>query len=112
MRTLAAIVVALLLGAPAGVASNTEAEWLDFRPFIVKLTGRFEIVLRFRPPNYGEDPRTDLEIEVPMLVLPSEVNCYEFLDKEVVARGKPSHATRGPEFSPVIMDLKRIAPVH
>lgn len=140
MRTLVAIVVAILISAPVGVASS-EAQWLEFRLSTVKLAGRFELVLRFGPPNYGDDPETDLKIEVPMLLLaepirvrgkpgdevddesvegvrmvqlllPGEVNRYELLDKEVVVSGELSHATRGPEFTPVIMDVKKIEPAR
>ena len=139
-RTLAAIVVVILLSAPAGVASS-DAEWLEFRPSTAKLAGRFELVLRFGPPNYGEDPKTDIKIDVPMLLLagpirvrvrqgnevddesvegvrmvqlllPSEVNRYELLGKEVVVKEALSHATRGPEFTPVIMEVKGIEPAH
>jgi Domain of unknown function (DUF4431) len=137
LRSLIAIVAAVLLLAPAGLASTTEVEWLEFHPSVVTLTGRFELVLRFGPPNYGEDPKTDLKIEVPMLlltdpirvrgrpgdeinsesvedvrmvqlILPSQVNRYELIDQEVLVRGELTHATQGPEFTAVIMDVNQI----
>jgi hypothetical protein len=136
LRTLIAIVVSTLLSAHADVASS-EAEWLEFRPSTVRLTGRFELVLRFGPPNYGEDPKTDLKIEVPtlllaepirvrgrlgddiddepvegvrmlQLLLPAAVDRYEFLGMEVLVTGELTHATRGAEFTPIVMGVQEI----
>ena len=136
MRSLAFIAVILASSLCSLTASAGDA-WLQFSPSFVTLEGHFELVVRFGPPNYGEDPKTDLQMDVPViwlaepirvrgrpgdeinadsvegvrmvqLSLPSKIKPYDFIDRSVVVKGQLNHATRGPEFTPIIMDVTQI----
>jgi Domain of unknown function (DUF4431) len=128
-------VAAILFSLPCGASS--EAPWLEFQPSPVSLTGQFELVVRFGPPNYGEDPKSDSKLDVPMLLLdepirvrgrpgdeiddesvegirmvqlllPNNVDRQALIGKKVTVNGELSHATRGPEFTPIVMTVKKI----
>jgi len=137
LRSVAALIAIVLLSGASSSAFARGSAPLEFQPAVIELTGRFELMIRFGPPNYGEDPRTDLKIEVPVLmlsrpvsirgrpgdpvdeepvedigvvqlVLPPDAKPYELIDKNVVAKGRLTHATRGPEFMPVLMQVNKI----
>ncbi|MBI1749101.1 MAG: DUF4431 domain-containing protein [Acidobacteria bacterium] len=42
---------------------------LSYEPAVVELQGRLTIELKYGPPNYGEQPRTDAKLKVPVLRL-------------------------------------------
>lgn len=140
MRALA-LGMAVMIWATVAVGADQEAAWLEFGPAVVSLTGRFELVLRFGPPNYGEDPKTDMKIQVPMLWLaepirvrgrpgdeidgepvegirvlqlhlPIDIERNALLGEEVVVRGELTHAMQGPEFTPVVMRVQEIGPAR
>lgn len=100
------------------------------------VTGRLEIVVRFGPPNYGEDPATDEKLEIPVLMLhegvrvigeaggPNEVepfvarhvqlrglkerDAYALLRKDVRATGRLDHSIVGGDFFPLVMLVERV----
>lgn len=99
------------------------------------VTGRLEIVVRFGPPNYGEDPATDLKLEIPVLMLhegvrvigesdgPNRVepfvarhvqlrglkerDAYALLRKDVRVTGRLDHSIVGGDFFPLVMLVER-----
>lgn len=56
-------------------ATPTQAQrWLSYEPETVELDGRLVIQARYGPPNYGEQPKTDEKVRIPVLVLQNPVN--------------------------------------
>lgn len=47
---------------------------LSYAPAIVVLKGQVEIEDRYGPPNFGDDPKTDERVKVPVLVLDAPVD--------------------------------------
>lgn len=70
----------LLFSAVVGVLSSfswfasSDEKWLSYEPAIVELEGRLTLVPKYGPPNYGEDPKTDEKVKVPILELAEPVN--------------------------------------
>ncbi len=67
----------LLLTVLATVAHPTATQaqrLLSYEPQTVELDGRLIIKSKFGPPNYGEQPKTDQKVKVPVLVLKNAVN--------------------------------------
>jgi hypothetical protein len=50
-------------------AASKGKDWLSFEPSIVELQGILIKVMKYGPPNYGEDPEIDAKLEVPILML-------------------------------------------
>ena len=54
--------------------------WLHYEPETVELDGKLVIQSKFGPPNYGEDPKTDEKVRVPVLMLPYQVSMFPTAD--------------------------------
>lgn len=55
-------------------ASAQEKRWLSYDPAVVELEGRLTVQSKYGPPNYGENPKTDAKVRVPILLLTTPVN--------------------------------------
>jgi hypothetical protein len=62
-------ITALLAIAGCCGALSKGGEWLSYEPTTVTLAGTLEAERRFGPPNYGENPETDVKLDIPMLHL-------------------------------------------
>ena len=72
-HTLTILVVTLLLAVIHPTTTHAQ-RWLSYEPQTVELDGRLVIQSRYGPPNYGEDPKTDEKVRVPILVLKNGVS--------------------------------------
>ncbi|HEX7334337.1 MAG TPA: DUF4431 domain-containing protein [Pyrinomonadaceae bacterium] len=120
------------------VAAQQKNRWLPYEPATVELEGRLTVQSKYGPPNYGENPRTDAKVKVPVLVLLTPVNIRgtpgdatnaksvrgvrriqlillniktpykEFTGKIVVVKGTLFHAHSGHHYTRVVMDVSSI----
>lgn len=100
------------------------------------LTGQVDVVIRFGPPNYGENPKTDLKTEITLLrlarpvhilggsdeveegepvdatevqlVLPEGVDAYDWVEKDAVATGRIRRKIHGAGSHAAILDVEKI----
>jgi hypothetical protein len=72
MRTLTLVAIFTLSLVCQG--SQAEDEWLSYEPASVELKGTLRITEEFGPPNFGENPESDLKLEIPVLDLASPIN--------------------------------------
>ncbi len=68
--------VALLIfvSCPSIGSSAQEKKWLDYEPAVVELAGKLVVEHKYGPPNYGENPKTDQKVRVPILTLSEPIN--------------------------------------
>ena len=122
----------------ANTASPDGDTWLSYEPSIIELKGRLTTVVKFGPPNYGENPETDKKLEVPILQLSEPINVRgdahspvntrsfenvtevqliflraaddyrRFVSKIVIVSGSLSQAVSGHHFTGVVMTVKAI----
>lgn len=110
---------------------------LSYEPAIVKLKGKLTVELKYGPPNYGERPKTDVKVRVPVLILDEPVSVRakpgdgfnanavqrvrriqlifspeqpykEFIGKKVFVEGTLFHAFSGHHYTKVVMDVHSI----
>lgn len=119
-------------------ASTHAQRWLSYEPHTVELDGRLVIQAKYGPPNYGEQPKTDEKVRIPVLVLqnpvnvlPSEENSYNsqavyrttqiqlafiesgityknLIGKNVVVTGSLFHAHTGHHYTDVVLKVSSI----
>jgi hypothetical protein len=112
--------------------------WLSYQPAIVELDGRLITEQKYGPPSFGEEPKTDKKLTVPILVLNEAINIrgtpgdlingesvmgakrvqliftagvipYKHLiGKDVVVKGKLFHSHTGHHFTDVLVDVGSI----
>lgn len=116
----------------SGRAGSQHEKWLSYEPAVVELEGRLTIQTKYGPPGYGEDPKTDVKVRVPILLLPEEVNVRgdpenelnqesvngvkqiqlvlptgrsfsKFVGRRVHVRGTLFHSFTGHHYTPVLM---------
>jgi hypothetical protein len=51
-----------------------ERVWLSYEPASVELEGRLIVQMKYGPPNFGENPKTDQRVKVPIVVLTKAIN--------------------------------------
>jgi hypothetical protein len=51
-----------------------QTRWLSYEPTVVELEGNLTVEIKYGPPNYGENPKTDEKVNVPILVLSQPIN--------------------------------------
>jgi Domain of unknown function (DUF4431) len=129
----------LLLALLMALAPATQAQrWLSYEPETVELAGKLVIQSKYGPPNYGEQPKTDQKVKVPVLVLknpvsilPSQENFYNsqpvyrttriqlvFLEsgtayknligKNIVVTGSLFHAHTGHHYTDALLKVRSI----
>ena len=115
-----------------------DKHWLSYEPAVVELTGQLRVIRKYGPPNFGENPKTDAKVKVPLLVLSYPINVRgnqnEFpydvevrgikriqltitglgeldrrlIGKNVIVQGTLFHAHTGNHYTPVVMEVKAI----
>ena len=63
----------LLVLIVAKTPSAQQTNWLRYEPNVVELRGQLVRVMKFGPPNYGENPQSDAKYYIPILVLPTPI---------------------------------------
>jgi hypothetical protein len=131
------IVIATLLVAIAHPAA-AQTRWLSYEPEVMELDGRLVIEAKYGPPNFGEQPKTDEKVRVPILVLrdradmladsgdgPNAKPVYDvrqiqlvfagtetahkaLIGKQVVVTGTLFHAHTGHHYTDVVMNVQSI----
>jgi hypothetical protein len=72
-HTLTTLIPTLLV-AFACVSSAQGQRFLSYEPEVVELDGQLVVQSKYGPPNFGEQPKTDQKVKVPVLVLRSGVS--------------------------------------
>ena len=115
-----------------------EKQWLSYEPEPVALAGRLIVQTKFGPPNFGENPKTDQRVRVPIVVLTKPINVrgtpgavhnatsvegarriqllfsdpamnYKSLvGKDIVVKGTLFHAETGGHYTDVVMSVQSI----
>jgi len=70
----AAMACAAGLALAAANAREEEPRWVDYEPAVVTLSGRLVEKEPFGPPDFGEDPDTDMRAVRQLLVLDEPLN--------------------------------------
>lgn len=63
------IAALLFLIFPTHDLTAQQQEWLSYEPMVVELKGKLLRVVKYGPPNYGENPESDARYEIPILLL-------------------------------------------
>jgi hypothetical protein len=135
---LATTAVLMLILAHGVETSAQDKQWLSYEPTIVELEGKLTIEWKSGPPNFGENPKTDSKVRVPILILTKAANVHgnpeafpfnvevkgirriqlavfnlkgpykQFIGKKVVVKGTLFHAHTGGHYTDVVMDVGSI----
>jgi hypothetical protein len=140
MRIYKMTIIVLLILTPARCfeTSAQKKQWLSYEPAIVELEGKLTIEWKYGPPNFGENPKTDTKVRVPVLVLAKPVNVHgdqenfpfdvevkgirriqllvfnlkvpykQFTGRRVVVAGSLLHAFTGGHYTDVLMNVHSI----
>lgn len=138
MKHTPTILFLIFLSAIAHSGVARAQRWLSYEPEIVELDGRLVIQPKYGPPNYGEDPKTDQKVRVPVLVLSERVNMIadrgdgfnaqpaygikqiqlafieggivykNLVGQQVVVKGTLFHAHTGHHYTDVVMKVSSI----
>jgi hypothetical protein len=120
------------------ITAQQKSRWLPYEPATVELEGRLTVQSKYGPPNFGENPKTDAKVKVPVLVLLTLINVRgtpgdahnaisvrgvrriqlifsnpktpykESTGKIVVVKGTLFHAFSGHHYTKVVMDVSSI----
>ncbi len=132
----------LLLVCSLGVHVHLQdSRWLTYEPAVVQLEGNLVMEAKYGPPGYGENPKVDKKVSVPILVLSepisvrgdpdSEINTESFegvkkiqlaveekfrkdlIGKQVVVKGSLFRGHTGHHYTTLVMNVTEIrqAPV-
>ena len=71
-HTLTTLILALLV-AFAGAGPAHAQRFLSYEPEVVELDGQLVVQSKYGPPNFGEQPKTDQKVRVPVLLLSQRV---------------------------------------
>lgn len=71
--TLPLLVCSVLIAVAYPTTAQTQRS-LHYEPETVELEGKLVIQSKYGPPNYGEDPKIDEKVRIPVLVLKTPVN--------------------------------------
>jgi hypothetical protein len=134
--TIMTLVVCCAISCLTAVAQ--EKQWLSYEPATVELEGRLLVQTKYGPPNFGENPKTDKRVRVPMVVLTKAINVrgtpgdalnatsvqgarriqlvftdaatdYKSLvGKDIVVKGTLFHAHTGGHYTDVVMSVQSI----
>jgi hypothetical protein len=130
--------ILILLVALVCSGSAQAQHFLHYEPEVVELAGQLVLQSKYGPPNFGEQPKTDKKLRVPILVLrdrvsllpdngdgPNSKSAYNvrqvqlvflvngtsykaLIGKPVVVKGKLFHAHTGHHFTDVLMKVDSI----
>ncbi len=67
-QTLTTLILTLLI-AFASVGPTHAQRFLSYEPEVVELDGQLVVQSKYGPPNFGEQPKTDQKVRVPVLLL-------------------------------------------
>src|SRR5688572_33007249 len=71
-HTLTTLILTLLV-AFACVGPAHAQRFLSYEPEVVELDGQLVVQWKYGPPNFGEQPKTDQKVRVPVLLLSQRV---------------------------------------
>ncbi len=138
MKHALTILVLMVLVAVANPTATQAQRWLSYEPQTVELHGKLVIQSKYGPPNYGEEPRTDQKVRIPVLVLrypvsvrpsqedgPNSEAVYRIkqiqlafndsgttyrnlIGKNVVVTGSLFHAHTGHHYTDVVLKVRSI----
>lgn len=122
----------------ASTAAAQSNDWLSYEPAVVELKGKLVMEWKYGPPNFGENPRTDAKVRVPVLVLVKPVSVRgnpqdtlnaesveglgrmqlnlvnlktsykQFIGKRVLVNGTLFHAHTGHHYTKVVMEVRSL----
>jgi len=136
-HTITTLILTLLVSFACAGSSRAQ-HFLSYEPEVVELDGQLVVQSKYGPPNYGEDPKTDLKVRVPVLVLRQRVSVIgdrgdghnsqtvygarqiqlafgvgetshkALIGKQVVVTGTLFHAHTGHHYTDVVMTVRSI----
>lgn len=137
-RLLFLVMIALLVVRGLEIAAQ-DRRWVSYGPEVVEIEGRLIEQLKYGPPNFGESPKTDSKLRIPLLVLSPPVSVHadqrdpinselkgirliqllfyeiphrRFMGKKVIVKGTLFHANTGGHYTDVVMSVQSISPVR
>lgn len=116
---------------------KVESRCASYEPAVIELQGRLTIVVRYGPPNFGENPESDEKLRVPVVTLvdakrfcadparPADTDAVEvtqiqlnfakygdvpadLLGRDVLVTGTAMRAVSGYHFTPVVLAVGSI----
>lgn len=73
-KVLCAGLIFVLVAVSCTEEKKAPGKWFKYGPPAIELTGVIVKETVYGPPNYGEDPKTDLKIQIYVLKLPDAIN--------------------------------------
>jgi uncharacterized protein DUF4431 len=138
MKSTLTLLLLILVTAVAHPNAAQAQHWFHYEPEIVELDGRLTIRSKFGPPNFGQQPKTDQKVRVPVLVLRSPISVLandtddynsqpvhdakkiqlafitkqipykDLIGKNVVVSGALFHAHTGHHYTEVVLSVRSI----
>jgi len=69
MRLYKLTTITLFVLTLASASAAQDKHWLSYEPAVVALEGGLTEEWKYGPPSYGENPKTDAKVRVPVLIL-------------------------------------------
>ncbi len=94
MKKILTIVILATCAAVAYPNAVRAQRSLHYEPETVELEGKLVIQSKYGPPNFGEDPKTDQKVRIPVLVLKTPVNVLPIEGKDDGINTEPVYRVR------------------
>jgi hypothetical protein len=91
--TLTVFICTLLIAVAHPTAAQTQRS-LHYEPETVELEGKLVIQSKYGPPNFGEEPKSDEKVRIPVLVLKTPVNVLPIEGQNDGINTEPVHRVR------------------
>lgn len=135
-KTLTTLILTLLVAIACAESSQAQ-RFLSYEPEVVELDGQLVVQSKYGPPNFGEQPKTDQKVSVPVLLLRDRVSVLgddgdghnsktvhgvrqvqlafdgstshkTLIGKQVVVTGSLFHAHTGHHYTDVVLKVQSI----
>ena len=110
MKNILTIVILAACAAVSYPNSVRAQRSLHYQPETVELEGKLVIQSKYGPPNFGEDPKTDQKVRIPVLVLKTPVNVLPIEGTDDGINTEPVYRVRQIQLSFAVggMDHKKL----
>jgi hypothetical protein len=96
-RTMKNILTLVIVVSFATVAYSNAVDGqrsLHYEPETVELEGKLVVQSKYGPPNFGEEPKTDQKVRIPVLVLKTPVNVLPIQGRDEGINAEPVYRVR------------------
>ena len=138
MRLYKLTTITLFVLTLASASAAQDKHWLSYGPAVVALEGRLTEEWKYGAPSYGENPKTDAKVRVPVLILSEPVSVRgnpdyfpfnvevrrvrriqlilfniktpdeQLIGRRVLVNGTLFHAHTGHHYTKVVMDVSSL----